>query len=77
MAVDEARAAARVGSAPLRRCMTRCTLAVALHRAGRTTDADKALRLAKKDGPDIARLAFVTGLLDGAGRSVPLSAAAD
>lgn len=64
-AVDEARSASRVGSAPLRRCMTYCTLALALHRAGRTVDAHKALTSARSTGCDAARIDFVARVLDG------------
>ncbi|MHA6761167.1 hypothetical protein [Streptacidiphilus sp. PAMC 29251] len=68
LAVDEARVAVRVGSAPLRRSMAYCTLAVALMRAGRSEQAQKALRLARSQGSDNARIAFVAGVLS----SVPL-----
>ncbi|WP_405012168.1 hypothetical protein [Kitasatospora sp. NBC_01539] len=58
-AVDEARSAARVGSAPLRRSMTYCTLALALDRVGRAAEARKALAAARSVGPHSARIDFV------------------
>jgi hypothetical protein len=71
LAVDEARSAARVGSAPLRRSMAYATLALACHRAGREAHAQKALRLAERQGSDHARLAFVASLVVGDGGSNP------
>jgi len=57
-AVHEARTAARVGSVPLRRCMTLCTLALALNQAGRHDEALKALARARELAPDVARVGF-------------------
>ena len=72
LAVDEAKAATRVGSAPLRRSLAYATLALACHRAGRGAQAQKALRLAERQGCDYARLAFVAGVvLGGSGGSDP------
>ncbi|PJN22467.1 hypothetical protein [Kitasatospora sp. CB02891] len=62
-AIDEARAAANVGSAPLRRTMAHATLALAFHRAGRPAEARAALAAARECGPATARLEFLTGLL--------------
>ncbi|WP_042371606.1 hypothetical protein, partial [Streptacidiphilus neutrinimicus] len=74
LAVDEARTAARVGSAPLRRSMAYCTLAMALMGAGRREQAQKALRLAMSQGSDNARIAFVAAVVVPDGRSTPVSA---
>jgi kanamycin kinase len=62
-AIDEARAAARVGSAPLRRSLAYCTLALALKQAGQLAEARKALASARETGPDTARADFVAGVL--------------
>lgn len=43
-----------------------CTLAVALHRAGRTARARRPLARAEALGTDIARVAYVRGMLDAA-----------
>lgn len=43
-----------------------CTLAVALHRAGRTARARRTLARAEALGTDIARVAYVRGMLDAA-----------
>ncbi|MEY9834870.1 hypothetical protein [Streptacidiphilus sp. EB103A] len=63
-AVHEARTAARVGSAPLRRCMTLCTLALALNRAQRHDAAHKALARARKLAPEVTRVGFVERVLE-------------
>ncbi|TDU03330.1 hypothetical protein EDD99_1751 [Streptomyces sp. 846.5] len=60
----EARTAARVGAVPLRRCMTLCTLALALHRAQRPDAAHKALARARKLAPEVARVGFVGRVLE-------------
>ncbi|MER5641525.1 hypothetical protein ABT095_31865 [Kitasatospora sp. NPDC002227] len=67
LAVGEARSAAHVGSVPLRRSMAYCTLALALHRTGRTAEAQRAVASARKVGPDMARIDHVAGVLADAG----------
>ena len=63
-AVHEARTAARVGTVPLRRCMTLCTLALALNRAQRHDAAQKALARARKLAPEVTRVGFVERVLE-------------
>jgi len=63
LAIDEARAAASIGSAPIRRTMAYATLALAFHRAGRPAEARTALESARTCGPATARLEFLTDLL--------------
>jgi kanamycin kinase len=62
-AIDEARSASRVGTVPLRRCQAYTTLALALHRAGRPVEAQKALAAARSVGPDASRIDVVARVL--------------